>query len=286
MLEKLRSAGVEPLLVKGWAIARHYPEAGLRPYSDIDLIVRPDEYDRARSALAGIPDGLPIDLHAGIERFDGHSLQPDGRSFDDLAARASEVPLGETTVRVLGSEDHLRLLSLHALRHGVCRPIWLCDLAVALDVRSAAFDWARCLGEDRRIADWVTAALGLAHQLIDAAVDDTPAAGRAADLPGWLAPWVLRRWSRSPFPKFDRVQLAQALLWFARDPARLWERLVTRWDRPIEYALELRCPLTARLRWPIQLAGVARRLPSVARGFYRRWITRTLAPVEFGDEAR
>src|SRR5207249_8403384 len=30
----LRSAGVEPLLAKGWAVARLYPEAGLRPHGD------------------------------------------------------------------------------------------------------------------------------------------------------------------------------------------------------------------------------------------------------------
>jgi len=29
--------GVEPILGKGWAIARLYPERGMRPYGDIDL---------------------------------------------------------------------------------------------------------------------------------------------------------------------------------------------------------------------------------------------------------
>src|SRR6266550_2307554 len=35
----LRSAGVEPILLKGWAIGRLYPEPGLRPTGDIDLSV-------------------------------------------------------------------------------------------------------------------------------------------------------------------------------------------------------------------------------------------------------
>ncbi|PYX44356.1 MAG: hypothetical protein DMG79_20890 [Acidobacteria bacterium] len=37
----LRSSGIEPILIKGWAIARVYPEAGLRPCGDIDLCVSP-----------------------------------------------------------------------------------------------------------------------------------------------------------------------------------------------------------------------------------------------------
>ena len=40
----LRAAGVEPLLVKGWAVARLYTEPGARPYGDIDLCVRPADY--------------------------------------------------------------------------------------------------------------------------------------------------------------------------------------------------------------------------------------------------
>ena len=47
----LRSAGVEPVLVKGWAVARLYPEAGLRPYGDIDLCVRPEQYRQAAALL-------------------------------------------------------------------------------------------------------------------------------------------------------------------------------------------------------------------------------------------
>src|SRR5688572_7015078 len=49
----LRSGGIEPLLVKGWAVARLYPEKGLRPYGDVDLCVRPAELESARSILAG-----------------------------------------------------------------------------------------------------------------------------------------------------------------------------------------------------------------------------------------
>ena len=40
----LRANHVEPIVIKGWAIARRYPLPGLRPYGDIDLIIRREQY--------------------------------------------------------------------------------------------------------------------------------------------------------------------------------------------------------------------------------------------------
>jgi hypothetical protein len=264
VVERLRGAGVEPLLAKGWAIARHYPEPGLRPYSDIDLIVRPEERDRARRALAALPPaGPPVDWHVGTERLDS-------RSFEELAVRSEAVALGDTAIRVLGPEDHLRVLSMHALRHDVGRPIWLCDLAVALATRSPSFDWRRCLGPDARGADWVLCALGLAHRLLGAPVADTPAAARVADVPGWLLASMRRRWSRSPVEGLvAHVTFGEALPRLARDPARLWEDLVLRWDRPIKYTRDLGRRPTAWPRWPLQIAGIARRVPHILRTLAR-----------------
>jgi hypothetical protein len=161
-LRRLRSAGVEVLLVKGWAIARRYPEIGLRHYSDLDLVVRPSVSAAAHAALAGpSPLGHPVDLHDG-------PAQLDALSFDALAERGETLTVDGETVRVPGPEDHLRIMALHALRHAIVRPIWLIDLALAVETRAPGFDWARCLGSDRRRADWVTCAIALAHQLLGA----------------------------------------------------------------------------------------------------------------------
>ena len=70
----LRSAGVEPLLVKGWAIARLYPERGLRPYGDIDLCVRPEQYAVALAVLAPEPERANVDLHEGLSQLHRPSL--------------------------------------------------------------------------------------------------------------------------------------------------------------------------------------------------------------------
>src|SRR5262249_51460423 len=63
----LRDAGVTALLVKGWSIARLYPESGLRPPGDIDLCVRPDHLPRALTVLtANAAHCRLVDLHAGV----------------------------------------------------------------------------------------------------------------------------------------------------------------------------------------------------------------------------
>jgi hypothetical protein len=255
-LARLDGAGVDTLVVKGWAIARAYPEPGLRPYSDHDLVVRAGDADLARKALAAEPRlRVPVDLHVGP----GHL---DALSFDALWARSEAVPLGRATARVLAPEDHLRVLALHALRHGIFRPPWLVDLGVALEARPAAFDWVRCLGPDPRRAEWVTGALALAHRLLGARVDDTPAA--AARLPDWLVRAVLRHWDRCEGVS-HRPKVFRALVDALRDPRRLREEVRLRWDRPIQATLDVRGPFNALPRWPFQVAASALRAPDLVR---------------------
>ena len=68
---------MKPLLAKGWAVARLYPEPGLRPYGDTDLYLRSEEYDAAVTALRN-PDTLrgPVDLHRGFPELDDRSRLP------------------------------------------------------------------------------------------------------------------------------------------------------------------------------------------------------------------
>jgi hypothetical protein len=70
-LRFLGDTGIEPILGKGWAIARLYPEAGLRPYGDVDLFVAADVYDTVltRASAPGVP-AARLDLHRGAADLD------------------------------------------------------------------------------------------------------------------------------------------------------------------------------------------------------------------------
>ena len=279
VLEWLGGRGIEPLLVKGWAAARLYPERGLRPYGDIDLCVPPEQLAAARAALAepGAPRAA-VEIHAGCPWL------PEW-SWHELLRGSYRVTVGTSgfATRLLADEDHLRLLCLHALAHGVWRPLWLCDIAAALEGSPRAFDWQRLLGGGRRRSDWVACALGLAHRLLGAEVTGTPVAERAARLPRWLMPAVLRQWEAGPGASAGQWgRLAAALL--RGRPGDIWAAARARWRNPVQATVEAGAPFNELPRLPFQLIAAARRAPSLAREVAHRARTgRGRTAVEVSD---
>jgi Uncharacterised nucleotidyltransferase len=239
----LRSAGVEPILLKGWAASRLYPEAGLRPSGDIDLCVAPQEYEAARSLL-NRPENLGywVDLdHDEITKFDR-------RSFEDLYSRSELVKLGDSEVRVFGPEDHLRILCLHFVKHGGYCPLWLCDIAAALESRPLGFDWDLCLGSNKRRAQWVLCTVALAHQLLGAHLGDAPV---TEHLPAWLPASVLKQWN-APYPRGLPVITADISRHW-REPGVLLEHLRRRWPNPIHATVDADRDFNRLPRLPFQI---------------------------------
>jgi len=256
----LRSRGLQPLMGKGWVIAKEYPEPGLRPYGDIDLYVRP-EHHRAFLGALGKPEarGWNVDLHRGAAELDD-------RTFDLLYAHSRVHRLGETDVRTFGPEDHLRLLCLHFLREGALRPLWLCDIAVALKSLPPHFDWDYFLSGNQRRSDWAACAIGLAGQILGADVDGLPVERRAKHLPTWMTPGVLKQWGEGKVTKGRRVPMSIQM----RHPLRVLRALRLRWPNPIEATVDLKGRFNDWPRLPYQLAscvvrtaGFARRLPKL-----------------------
>lgn len=243
VLPALDEANVPYVLIKGWEAARLYPQRGMRPYGDIDLCVLRADNDRALDALAGIDAGAQVDLTHDIE-------VADDTEFARLVAAARSAPLGELQVRVPSPEDHLRVLALHLLKHGAWRPLWLCDVAAAVEGRPATFDWKRCLGTDAREADQVLATVALAHVVLGADVRGTPALERVDRLPAWFLRAVWRAWS-APWP-MARGPLPTALP-SVRQPLQVFRRLGSRWPDPITASIQVAAPFDDRSRLSVQL---------------------------------
>jgi hypothetical protein len=254
----LRSYGIEPILVKGWAAARAYPEQGLRPYGDIDLCVRPEQFAAAERTLNTLSyKQCEVDLHAGFAKLGGGSV-------DEIYARSQLARLEETEVRIACAEDHLRILSIHMLREGAWRPLWLCDIAAAVESLPANFDWDACLGENRRQADWIICAIKLAEQLLCAEIGKTPAAQRTRELPRWLVPTILKEWETllPAMTERHRAPMAQHL----RYPAEILKGLYNRWPNPIEATVSVHGPFNDLPRLPFQLGNcLARTVKFTAR---------------------
>lgn len=238
----LRAADIEPLLAKGWLAAGLYAQRGLRPYGDIDLWVQPGQGPASFEAL-GYSRGqqYPIDLHANPPARD--------RTWDELMARSHPEPVGDTNVQALCAEDHLYLLSVHMLAHGAWRPLWLCDVAAALESIPTDFDWDYCLRGGKHRPNWLAAAIGLATGVLGASAEGLPTSISNVRLPGWLAPSVLKSWGAgTPYLHTSPVGLT------ARRPTALWNALRIRWPNPIQVTIDWNRGFDRTPRLPVQLA--------------------------------
>ena len=260
----LRSVGIEPILIKGWAAAQLYPAQGLRPYGDIDICVPPEQFASAETALKNLPDKqYEVDLHCGFEKFGGGGM-------DRIYARSQVVQLGESNVRVLCAEDHLRVLCIHMLREGAWRPLWLCDVAAAVESLPVNFDWDCCVDKKRRWSNWITCALRLAHQMLGADIKNTPVAEKLKPLPQWLTKAVLKEWD-SLQPSMVRRHSAP-MASYLRQPSGILAGFRHRWPNPIEATIVAGGTFNELPRLPFQIgcyvahgAKFATRLPKLLR---------------------
>jgi hypothetical protein len=253
----VRARGIEAIVVKGWAIARRYPEPGLRVYSDHDLCVRRKDFAQTLVLIAELTDlGGLVDLHDGVAKLDR-------QHEDDLFAQSILVDCGGTPVRVLRPEDHLRVLCCHFLRHGGARPLWLCDVAVAVETRGKDFDWSRCLGPTRRVAGWVKSTLAAAHQLLGMSLDGTPLVGDPRPLPRWLIPTVLQAWGAG----HEAIPPGADLL---LQPRRIFADVWRHWPNGLQATVAVRGPINRAPRLPFQVAACVPGAWRIARDTLRR----------------
>lgn len=248
----LEAKGVTAVLGKGWAVARQYPRPGLRPYGDVDLYVPAEQHAAAARALADA-QASGVDLHRGFAELDDY---PPGELID----QARQAVVAGVPVRVFAPEHHLRLLVLHMLRHGVLRPLWLCDVALALEARPPDFDWTRLGRGSTRRGQWVFSALALAHELLGARLDGVPPRA-GARLPRWLRRSVLRQWGVFVPPHGSRSPIAARL----RAPVALLSGLVVRWPNPVEATVGVGGPFNALPRLPFQVGACVVRTAQFAR---------------------
>jgi hypothetical protein len=189
------SAGIKALAYKGPVLAKTlYGDVTERQYSDLDILIRPEDVRKAKAALlalghtcgpelreqeesAYIASGCGYVFHTAagrnlldlqwriVPRF--YSIDFDMAGFFD---RADEVILGGSPVRTLCAEDLLLVLCVHAAKHVWVQLSWLCDIAKL--AKSAQLDWNAIQPEAQRlgIERIVNVNLLLAHKLVGSAV--------------------------------------------------------------------------------------------------------------------
>lgn len=141
-----------------------YRDPGLRSYSDLDLLIIPDDFARAKQALTELGYRPTSDQSAAIERlwiWAGYERSFDGLAgknlvelqwallpyfygvdvrVEELASRAGRISIAGCEVACLSPEDCVIVLCLHAAKHLWTRLIWLSDIAEAASLESV--NWA------------------------------------------------------------------------------------------------------------------------------------------------
>jgi hypothetical protein len=241
------SRNIDAVMVKGWAIARLYPEPAVRLFGDVDLVVRP-EWCEAAVATQADPERpeIAIDL-------DWTLRDVPGRRFDDFFSRSITLKLDDASIRTPGPEDHLKLVAIHMMRHGAPRPTGLVDVAILAEAADEHFDWEYCMRGTPAAAGWLLGALGLASRVLGADLSRTPYADAAERLPRWAYPALIRQWGRPHY--MNRGSMSAAI----QTREGVVRSILERWPNPIQATVRMGAAFGNRPRWPYQLGEFLKR---------------------------
>jgi hypothetical protein len=172
--EHFERAQVRAVPYKGPSLAQSvYGDPGLRSFSDLDFLISPADFERAKQALSGIGYRPSADHTPAVERFwlrKGYERSFDGPAgkhlvelqwallphfygvelcVEELLARAEGTVVGGREMLCLSPEDSLVALCLHAAKHLWTRLIWLSDVVETL--RTQGVDYSRVLSRARAL---------------------------------------------------------------------------------------------------------------------------------------
>ena len=217
VLTELNAAAVPVVVMKGPVLGDTlYPDAGLRPYGDIDILIHERDL-RAVSALLirmgyheryGDDEGETHRFHECHGVFQrnflnndtGHTVEVhcdhlqiglEPVSMDEIWASAREHRFGRATARGLEDHDMFVHLCVHLQRHGYERLIWLKD--IDLMVRKGELDWATI--ERKAAEQGCLGAVSYALALLPAMLETPLPAGALAlsRRQGLLSRWMFKR---------------------------------------------------------------------------------------------
>ena len=198
VLDALARAGIRPILLKGVPLAYTlYDAPSLRPYEDVDALVRRTEVDAIKRAMA--PLGYVEARLSGGEllfcqfqmmkrdrfgidhTFDFHwristqALFADVLGYDEVAAAAEPLPALGRAARRAGFSHALLLACIHPAMHhrNAIRTIWLNDIhLLASRLTHADLDRFASLAVERRVAAICASQIARAAARFGTAVPD------------------------------------------------------------------------------------------------------------------
>lgn len=196
-LGRLRRDGIPVMALKGAHLAEEvYGDIALRPMSDVDLLVYPEDLGRVEEVLVGM-GYLPVECHRSIAGDNHHFAYRSARKgpvvevhwaflpsrlgfsidMDGVWERSVPSVLAGAQASVLCPEDNLLFLCLHASKHlfsgGGLRPLY--DISAVIRHHGEEIDWkeVRVRGRQWGIERCVYAALTLAGEMFGVSLPES-----------------------------------------------------------------------------------------------------------------
>jgi hypothetical protein len=167
LLEAIHDSRLRVAVIKGARLAKTlYPDIGLRPFTDVDLVVHPSDWSQLEKVFEKLgfsgdeyvkqflnntkeelywtfsplyqKDRLMVELH-----FNYPGLGIPIRLDKDLWESSQNIEILDTEARSFSLEYELCILCLHAQQHAYNRLIWLTDIAELLS--QERIDWERVI---------------------------------------------------------------------------------------------------------------------------------------------
>jgi hypothetical protein len=210
----LESHAIRPLALKDLGLAIEvFPEIGLRPLGDLDLLIERAQYDEVARTLAALGfdslndpgasftlthgwghhfrrerDNVWLDVQWNVLQREWDEPAAGRRSFDPDVLRADAHPVtlpgtDGATLLVGSPEATLFHLCSHLEGHEYGELVLFCDIAESLSRQAAALDWDRLVAIAERFEAKATVyhVLELTRRLLDAPVPPEALAALADD---------------------------------------------------------------------------------------------------------
>lgn len=207
VLRTMTEKGIRAVVLKGFPLGyRQYGDMALRPSRDLDILVWPEDLEKARKVIEahGYAQTYPCfpetpgrlrhwmktqhhieylhqDKEICLELHWKLGNQDMDLPLSEIGDRLTYIMLAGQPVLMPGTEELLLFLVLHGASHAWFRLRWLCDIAAIL--QQGGFSWER-LYKLIKYLDMETLfnqAIILARDLLAAPVPDKIAAGLAQD---------------------------------------------------------------------------------------------------------
>ena len=215
VLAGFQAEGIDAILLKGAHLAEaYYPHPALRPFDDVDLLIRPARAKQVRSLLeergyrlleetdsaqkffllkAQKQGGFLLELHTGLQT--PHRKNPSFNiRISDFWNESVPFLYRGVPARVLTATRNLFYLAAHLCHHGFARLIWLYDLHLVMSKSEGGINWEELVGDARRSrsAALVYYPLKFARELLGSPVPENVRAALSPPLykklagSGWL----------------------------------------------------------------------------------------------------